>query len=347
MLWFVGLFGYLLLHRTDRWEKLRLAAMALGIACVFTIPVIVWNARHDWVSLRHVSTQTGVNNVGFDITNPLFFLGIQFAAVGPTIAIFMVAAVFHALKLRDDPPRSRLLLLIWIGGGFWALTALLSLRTKVEPNWPAPAYFTLMILTAWFIGTRLRDARAWKHWRGWFYATVAVGVICIPIVHDTSILFPIVRPFVKPTFNLARLDLLARLRGFAGLGRYVSVELQRLPAGSFVLCHDYQQTAAMAFYVEGQPNTYCAGPYLDLRMSQYDMWPDRRLDGNPNLLGKDAIFISRQAGMFSQLANAFDRIELVGTYEVQARGVTVRRHTVWRCYGFKGLTLPQAEARGY
>ena len=53
----------------------------------------------------------------------------------------------------------------------------------------------------------------------------------------------------------------------------------------------------MAFYVAGQPKTYCAGSYFAgerrKRHTQYDVWPDRSLDpaDNPGLLGRDAVYV--------------------------------------------------------
>ena len=46
-----------------------------------------------------------------------------------------------------------------IGVFFFAVTAVTSFFAKVQVNWPAPAYFTLMILTAHFIATRLQVSR--------------------------------------------------------------------------------------------------------------------------------------------------------------------------------------------
>jgi 4-amino-4-deoxy-L-arabinose transferase-like glycosyltransferase len=55
MLWFVGLL--LLLWRTR--APRRGALIALAIALVMTLPVLIWNAQHNWASFRHVARQTG------------------------------------------------------------------------------------------------------------------------------------------------------------------------------------------------------------------------------------------------------------------------------------------------
>ncbi|HMB96256.1 MAG TPA: hypothetical protein VKK61_09480, partial [Tepidisphaeraceae bacterium] len=240
-----------------------------------------------------------------------------------------------------------------IGLAFLFFNLLASIRAKVQLNWPAPAYFTLSILTAYFLSTRLKNLQSWKPWRGWFYAAILIGLIVVPISHDNSILFPIIKRFVDsrnkatakkgkpPKYSVADFDLLDRLRGWRMLGNDVSEKLQSLGPGAFVLCDDYQQTAEMAFYVVGQPKTYCAGPYFGKRLSQYDMWPDRKLDSSSPLLGRDAIYVGKGGALPEEVANAFARVEKLPLLPVQVDGAQVRTFKTWRCFGFKGMQRSQ------
>ena len=117
-LWFVGLFGFLLVHHRQR--KLAAAAMiSLLIGCLFTIPVIVWNLERGWVSFRHVASQTGVGESGsFTLISPLLMIVTQVALLGPTLAFLVASSVVYSVAKRwsrDDAARTKLLLLIWIG----------------------------------------------------------------------------------------------------------------------------------------------------------------------------------------------------------------------------------------
>jgi hypothetical protein len=248
----------------------------------------------------------------------------------------MSAGVHFALRQHDNPHRPKLLFLTCIGLTFLALTLLISFFTKVQVNWPAPAYFTLLILVAYYIATRLHDLNLWRPWRWWFYGTVIVGLIAIPIAHDSARLFPLAKLFhIDP----AKVDIIMRLRGWRLLGEHVSADLDALGRDSFVLCDDYMQTAEMAFYVNGQPKTYYAGSYFSdaKRWTQYDMWPDRRLD-NPELRGRNAVYVGKGGGLPKDVENAFDRVEKLPELPVIVRGVTVRTFKTWRGYGFKGMT---------
>ncbi len=77
-----------------------------------------------------------------------------------------------------------------IGVPFFALVTLVAVLAKVQLNWPAPTYFTLMILAAYYLSTRPPRPRVWKPWRAWFYPAVAFGLLAMPVLHDTEILYP-------------------------------------------------------------------------------------------------------------------------------------------------------------
>ena len=79
---------------------------------------------------------------------------------------------------------------------------------------------------------------------------------------------------------------------------------------SFVLCDDYMQTAETAFYVKGQPEDVLRRLVLRRakRYTQYDMWPDRRLD-QPELIGRNAIYVGKGGGMPKDIEKAFEHLE--------------------------------------
>ena len=120
-------------------------------------------------------------------------------------------------------------------------------------------------------------------------------------------------------------------------------ERAELGPGAFVLAEDYQTTAELAFYVAGQPKTYCAGSYFTgdrrKRHSQYDLWPDRSLDvsQNPSLAGKNAVFVGF---VNDDILKAFDRVEPMVVADLIRDGVVIRTMRYARCYGFKGMQQP-------
>jgi undecaprenyl-diphosphatase len=124
------------------------------IACAFALlcmtPVIIWNQQHNWVTLRHVAHQTGATGGAFSPMNILSLFGAQIGLVGPPLAVLMIAAIVQVIRNRRVDRRG--FFLASIGLGFFTFNLLASFHAKVEPNWPAPAFFTLTILTARFLG---------------------------------------------------------------------------------------------------------------------------------------------------------------------------------------------------
>ena len=333
MLWFGGLVMFFVTDALSR-ERPKSAGpwIAIAIALLMTFPVIIWNAKHGWVSSRHVAHQTGASGGRFSLANVAEFIGSQIGVVGPILVVIMILATVHAFRSREP----RLLFLATIGSFFLALTFITSFFAKVQVNWPAPAYFTLLILCAHFLGTRLQTRESWRPWRGWFWGTVILGLIVTPIAHDSSVLFPLLRHM---KINPANVDLLVRLRGWQQLGDHVTQQLDRLGPDAIVLCDDYMQTAETAFYVKGQPVTYYAGSYYGdaKRFTQYDMWPNRRLD-DPKLIGRNAVYVGKGGGVPPDMVKAFDRLEQLPELAVIVRGVKVKTFKTWIGYGFKGMS---------
>ena len=331
----------------------------------------------DWVSVRHVATQTGVER-GDVHGNTIEFLASQIAAVNPLLCVLMVGAVvavgarMRRPRIAGDGPglgdldrttRATRFLLV-IGGSLFAVCLLDSFVAKVQANWPAPAYFTLLILTAWFVSDRWRNS--WKPWRGWFYAAVIFGLLTQPLLHDPRLLYPVLNWRVtawinhrfprKPlpdgqrtvAINAAGIDLEHKMRGIADpFAKSVGDELKNLPVGAFVLCEDYMDASQLAFYLPGQPKTYFAGSYWsDLsvrrRWTQFDIWPDRRLD-RPELIGRDVIYVGTMA--YRPLRESFDSVEKLPDITLPVAGQTLRSWTVWRCRKFHGMAPRRGTAR--
>ena len=108
---------FLLVDRQSRGKLKTAGPWVMGlIAVAFLTPIVIWNARHDWVSFHHVSAQIGAHGTG---GNTLAFLGSQLAAINPFVAGLMIAAVIYALRSKSDPHRREMRWLLCIGGSFF------------------------------------------------------------------------------------------------------------------------------------------------------------------------------------------------------------------------------------
>jgi 4-amino-4-deoxy-L-arabinose transferase-like glycosyltransferase len=360
LLWPLGMIGFLIADRASRrWLATVWPWLAVGVGLLFLTPPMVWNVKHDWVTFKHVAKQTGASG-GVRMLDGNFFelVGSQLGVLGPGVAVILGGAIAFAWRQRLKTPATEVarpradraaMLLLWMGLPVFVLCILGSIRSKMQVNWPAAAYFSWMILAGYFLATRMQSLASWRRWRVWVWVAVVFGVAFAPIAHDTSLLYPVVPWFngvfgKKKNIDVQAIDITYKLKGWRQLGQRVSRELARVREGAFVIGDDYMKTAELAFYVDKQPRTYCVGPYVtDLkdrkRRTQYDVWPDRNL-ARPELRGKDAIYVGY---MNDDIQRAFSSVEELPDEEIFQRGQKVRRFKVYRCRDFNGMQIQEAE----
>jgi len=384
LIWPIGMVIFLWLDgRGDggrkNWLKTVWPWLAVGISLLFLTPPIIWNVQHDWVTLKHVAKQTGTTaQERFFNGNFFEFIGSQIGVLGPALAVILIGAVVYAVRRGRaraavdaerpvDPFGRQMRLLLWTAAPLFLICVVMSIRSKMQVNWPAASYFSLMILAAYFLSTRLARKELWRPWRGWFWGAAVFGVAFIPIAHDFSLTYPLMARFkMEPR----KWDMTAKMKGWEELGARLGKEMsgpipdirRSLPGVGgvasiafpalymerpFVLCEDYMQTAETAFYTPGNPITYCAGPYLadPKRHTQYDVWKNRRLN-QPELRGRDAMYVGylddeKQGDVMvaGNLRKAFEKSEELEEEPIVQRGLKVRRFKIYRCIGFKGMEM--------
>ncbi|MGA2499173.1 MAG: glycosyltransferase family 39 protein [Tepidisphaeraceae bacterium] len=355
--WLIGLAAFLWLGRIPR-PLPRLLTTIAGFV-PFAIPAILWNIRHDWVTLRHVGEDVGVVDGGFSFGNLWdLWLG-QLGVVGPGLFLLMLVATGAAIRRARStrtPPQERMaiLQLLCFGLPIFLGVILTTLRQHPSASWPMASYFTLTILAAWFISRCHSDPSHWRFWRWLVYPSVITGAVLVLAAHRTDLLYPMLGRLDRavPRLHLSvKTDPTHRLHGWQSIGQQAQEQLRRLPDGSMVLAFDYQTTAELAFYIEGHPRTWCVGSYAAdparrEPFSQYDIWPDRRLDpesaAQSGLAGKSAIYLGP---MLPELRAAFDRVEPLADMVAIQGGMEVRRISAWRCEGFRGLRWPGWQGR--
>lgn len=364
-LFFVGLALFLLTHSPAR-ALLRTAwpYASLLIVLLFSVPVWLWNARHDWVTLRHVGEDVAAQKGASAAANMLDFVLGQLGVAGPLLFPVILLAVAWAWRHRTahQPTWPRwaaadgsanpaadevagLHFLLAMGLPLFVLIALLSPRSHPSASWTAAAYLPLTLLTACFLWTRWTHPRYGRWWRWVIVPALGVNALLIGLAHDSERLYPLFAGLNHrwPGLSLTarQVDPTYRVHGWREVGQQVSEQLRGLPRDALILSQTYEWAAICAFYVEGQPKTYVAGTYFaDLSrrepFNQYDFWPDRALD-QPALVGRDAIYLG---AMTEDLRAAFDGVESLAPIRVSRSGLPVRQIDLWRCRGFHGLSRP-------
>jgi 4-amino-4-deoxy-L-arabinose transferase-like glycosyltransferase len=309
--------------------RARLREPGPYVACVLAtlvfLPVLHWNATHDWISFRF-QLQHGLGTPkGSALKRELDLIGGQLGLVSPILFALMAAAVWRTIRRPVDDAR---FLLAVVAVGSWVFFVYSATRRSVEPNWPAPSYVPGVALLA-----ALATTAGWQRWlrRGVALAAVLVGVLYL---HALVPILPIP----------ARRDPLARNAGWEGVAARVQADRQLVAGRTWVGAERYQDVSELSYHLPGQPNALCS--CLRGRRNQYELWP-----GFPQLAAVgDALVLAldeRPAGTVHEAAAAlapyFGRVTR-GSLAPQLRGadtVSVRR--VWILEGYRGGWPPRAE----
>jgi hypothetical protein len=328
-----------LLLRADFWNMTMLAA----VCC---LPVLIWNARHGWVSVRHVSGQAGVGGPGFRWLGPLEYVAVQAGVLLGFWFVVWLRAVAAGRPSRRGEPGT--LYLWWLSVPVFVVFLGFSAFTHVEPNWPVTAYLAgLVLLTAW-LARELASPRAWYRRLTWLgvVAACAAGLGLSLVAHDTRLVQSTLAALSGPAtpehpLPLRRFDPTCRLRGWrtlaAAVDRLCAAERAR-GVEPVIAATSWTLPGELGFYCAGHPEVYCLGPAAGDRHSQYDLW-------HPNPLAEAGVFAGRTFVVVGQigrgLGDVFERVEEPIDVIHRENGLPVASWTVTVCRGFRGLAAAQ------
>jgi len=295
--------------------------LALSVSAIIFSPVVFWNAAHGWVTLKHTAGQAHVHE-GFVFSVKTFgeFLVSQFGVLTPLLFVMSFMALW---KIRGSREGS---LLSWFSIPILTFFLLKSLQGKVQANWAMTGYLAnLVAFSACYI-------RGWNNLRRPVRlitsAAVVLAMVATLIVH-----FPAV--FRLPE----KLDPSQRLVGWKELGREASMAYRELSGqgAAFIFSDSYQVASELAFYMEGNPVTYCAN--TGRRMNQYDLWP-----GFSGLIGQNALFVrTKEKGLPEEVAAAFARCDRE-VVTVTTRNRKTMKFSLFTCYDFNGFKSQPIES---
>lgn len=318
------------------------------------VPILVWNAKNGWVSVRHVAGQAGITaGDGFNPAGLFEYLGGQALVLNPIWFFAILAALWEWMRRgaaqeaeRHDATGVRLL----IAGALvpWGVFLLFSVVTKVQPNWPAPAYVAAIPLLAAWAGRRLRAApRIRRRTLGVLGTGAVFGLLCVTIAHRTELLSPVFRLLAEnfaPPWSLtpaADYDPTSRLRGWSKLAQIDELLAAERKAGRdpIVFADDYQLASEIAFYCPSHPVVYCIQAALGQRLSQYDLWKNPIRDA-AEFIGRPVIYVGQLKPELTgdeKHAAALPGLEKIATIEHSVNGLCYQLWSVFRCDSFAGF----------
>jgi 4-amino-4-deoxy-L-arabinose transferase-like glycosyltransferase len=321
------------------------------------LPILAWNAQHQWVSFRHVAGQAGVSGgIKFNPAGIAEYIGGQAAVIGPWV-IGMWLAVWAVKKRPPGQVEWPMRLLALAAAVPWLFFLAFSPITKVQPNWPMTALPPATILLCVWLSRTLHAAPQIRRRSIAYIATCVVfGIAAAVLIRHTEWLVPLFKKLSAnaPPWELtpiARYDPTARLRGWSDLGQAVGEVLHEQRASGrdpFILADDYQTASQLAFYTRENPATYCAQSALGGRLSQYDLWSSPISDPQ-SFIGRPVVYIGSSNPILTgeHVGHAalpgMQRVRLI---EHRLAGEPMQIWSIFVCDSFAGFKSP-TEHRKY
>lgn len=321
--------------------------LALAINLLSTLPVVIWNWQHDWITVKHVASHGGVGQEAVPLVKhliwPAEFLGAEFGLLNPVY--FVAAVVTVVLIFRRCRQDARLIYITCLGVPVFLLYVLLAFKSRVEANWIAPAVLPTFIAMVLYWDDRFQaGVRAVK---GWLWSGLSLGLVLVVLMHDTNLVGKITGSPLP-----AKLDPLRRVRAFSEMGRLVGAARERLAAEGqpvFLIGANYGITSLLMFYVpearataKTAPLAYC--PPAPHPLNQYHIWPGY-LGART---GQNALFVRESSQADPTVAGPppdwllqqFDSVTNLGPREVRYRGRVLRVIEIFECRTLRMLRTP-------
>jgi 4-amino-4-deoxy-L-arabinose transferase-like glycosyltransferase len=261
----------------------------VAIAGLCCLPILIWNAQHDWMTFRHVLGLSGLKDVvqpheepSISWLGPLHYLGGQCALLLGYWFIVWAAAMIAQRPWREADEGVRYLW--WLSAPMFLLFLAFSPKTGGgELNWPVTAYLSGLVLSAAWLARQFDDPRHWYR-----LATAAnLGLACAAglaatvFMHHSDWLFPVLTRLAGPPtaanpFPLRRFDPTCRLRGWrtlaATVDRFRELVIQEEGVEPVLAGCTWSMPGELGVYCTGHPQAYSLGLCMGDRHSQYDLW---------------------------------------------------------------------------
>jgi hypothetical protein len=328
------------------------------IFAVCTIPPIVWNAQHAWITLVHLRSRGRLEHgFGFHPVEVASFLGQHFVAYSPFLFLALAWGVIGSWRRVNQ--QFKVLFLMWFGLPVFLFYLLLSVNRAAAPNWDGLAFLGFGLLAIYFWWERLEASVLLR-----FGAVVAilVGLTMSVIALDTDMLR-------AAGYDLKRIDPSDRMRGWksatSALEKMRSDLETKLGEKLFLIADARDRASEISFYLRdkrvegpGHPPVYI--PESQDMVNQFSFWPryDEFVELRPDtprpdgevyteenginlFVGRDALFIrnGEKEHVPHNIQAGFQSIEPVGIIEVRRHGRVLRTWEVFLCRNYRTLPL--------
>jgi 4-amino-4-deoxy-L-arabinose transferase-like glycosyltransferase len=313
--WLISAFGFVLLLKDERrhfWGLL----LALAVGFLIVVPNLWWNANHGFVSILHVRDNAQLGGSLFHPAALAKFVISQFGVFGPILLAWLVVLCIHPFRLSEEQAQ----ILAWFTWPTLLIALVISLLSRAEPNWSAPAYASAVVLVT--------TAALARGWRSILVVSIALHLVAAVTIFGGSEALALSGVAVP-----AQYDPLHRLRGWRTLGAQVSEALVANP-GLKLMADDRELLAALIYYVH--PHPFDAVEWEPVP-GVTDQW---RLENSERVhRGEDFLAVTDH-GLYDQMRPQFAELTLVKTIAIHTGPGGGMTYTLYIARGYRGPERP-------
>jgi membrane-associated phospholipid phosphatase len=260
--------------------------LAVLVTALCSVPVLIWNAQHQWITVEHVGQNAGVHKTWHPTLKFLGeFLGAEFGLLNP---VFFVASVWAAIAFwRRGRHNPRLVYFFSMGAPLFLVYFLYSFRSRIFPNWIAPSVLPLFCLMVAYWDTQLRlGMERVKHWLA---TGLLVGFAMVLVLHETNWVQKVTGNYLP-----VALDPLHRVREWDTTARVVNQARETLQSEGkpvFIIGDHYGITGQLSFYVPEARTRVKHDPLVYFRTSTHPLNQFYFLPGYTHRKGENAIAV--------------------------------------------------------
>lgn len=302
---------------------------ALGINLLMATPVLLWNAQHEWITVTHVASDGGLQK-DFQPTLRYIreFIPIEIFLLNP---VFSLATLWAAVAFwRQKPRDERLVYLFCMGAPELISYTLLSIHSRVLPNWIVPSVVPLFACAAIYWDKKWRAG--FKPARIALMAGLFIGALVVVLMHHPNIVTKVTHLQVPPRFNPLR-----RVQGWKETAQMVDEARKHLLSEGkpvFIIGDHYGITSQFTFYIPEAKACATKTPLVYYQSSdhpenQFYFWP-----GYKDRKGQNAIYVAYNdevAPAPARLVKEFASVTDLGIHEVLFNGKVWRRLQLFEC----------------
>jgi 4-amino-4-deoxy-L-arabinose transferase-like glycosyltransferase len=330
----------------------------LGVFALCTVPPIIWNQQHAWITLGHLRSRGSLDHsFGFHPAEVFSFLGQHFLVYSPFLFLALAWGVIASWRRVNQ--QFKVLFLMWFGLPVFLFYLLLSVNKAAAPNWDGLAFLGFGLLAIHFWWEKLERSVTLRLAA---VAAILVGLLMSIVALNTDLLR-------AAGYEFKRSDPSDRMRGWNSATNALEKirnDLEtKLGEKLFLIADARDRASEISFYLRdrrvegpGHPPVYI--PESQDMVNQFSFWPryDEFVELKPGtprpegetyteenginpFVGRDALFIrsGEREHVPHSIRAAFQSTNPVGTIEVRRHGRVLRTWQVFFCRNYRTLPL--------